>query len=192
MKNKYIITGMITLMVLAVIYALTAGSRKRDYLGAEQAVPPDLDVNEHGLAIIDYRQRNEVRSRGWRNNNPGNLVLTKELWAQKVPNNENTDGKFEQFNKVEYGVRALMKLLTNYILNGRNSIHAIISRYSTTDRTTYMNYVAAQTGIGIADKLQADKETITALAKAICEYENLPEERHMISDLILNRGWQLI
>lgn len=45
-------------------------------------------------------------SRGLRNNNPGNLILTSIGWDGKIPNAQNTDGTFEQFTSANYGIRA--------------------------------------------------------------------------------------
>lgn len=44
--------------------------------------------------------------RGIRNNNPLNLRISNNAWLGKVKNN--TDGAFEQFTTIEYGLRAAM------------------------------------------------------------------------------------
>lgn len=51
--------------------------------------------------------------RGLRNNNPLNLIISNNAWLGKC--NENTDGHFEQFITMEYGVRAAF-------INGRTII----------------------------------------------------------------------
>lgn len=53
-------------------------------------------------------------SRGIRNNNPFNLKLSKQKWIGKVPNEQNTDGTFEQFSAMCYGLRAGIMTLRNY------------------------------------------------------------------------------
>lgn len=45
--------------------------------------------------------------RGIRNNNPLNLRISNNPWLGKVSNN--TDGAFEQFTSMAYGIRAAMK-----------------------------------------------------------------------------------
>lgn len=46
--------------------------------------------------------------RGIRNNNPLNLRISNNDWQGKVPRQDNTDGAFEQFTSLEYGIRAAM------------------------------------------------------------------------------------
>lgn len=51
----------------------------------------------------------EKKSRGTRNNNPGNLRYTKVKWAGKVPDKEKKDKEFEEFTSMFYGMRAACK-----------------------------------------------------------------------------------
>ena len=52
-------------------------------------------------------------SRGFRNHNPGDIEISSNEWLGKVPESQNTDGKFEQFQDYEnqpadfWGLRAL-------------------------------------------------------------------------------------
>lgn len=50
---------------------------------------------------------NSTTPRGIRNNNPLNLVISNTPWLGKVTTN--TDGHFEQFINIEYGIRAAMR-----------------------------------------------------------------------------------
>ena len=52
--------------------------------------------------------RNTPYTRGIRNNNPGNLEKRTTDWQGKVPHPQNTDSRFEQFDTIEHGLRALM------------------------------------------------------------------------------------
>jgi hypothetical protein len=58
--------------------------------------------------IMSYTQRN------LRNHNPGNIRISDNPWLGKVPENQNTDGTFEQFQDYQgqpadfWGLRALM------------------------------------------------------------------------------------
>lgn len=51
--------------------------------------------------------------RGLRNNNPLNLRISNNTWLGKVKNN--TDGAFEQFITLEYGLRAAMRNIKTII-----------------------------------------------------------------------------
>lgn len=70
---------------------------------------------------------NLKNTRGYRNNNPGNLRHGSK-WQGLAPTQ--TDTSFCQFKTMYYGVRALDKLILNYTRNGYNTISKIISRYA--------------------------------------------------------------
>lgn len=50
--------------------------------------------------------------RGLRNNNPGNIRLSKDKWQGLRERQE--DKEFFQFVSIEWGYRALMRTLQNY------------------------------------------------------------------------------
>lgn len=88
--------------------------------------------------------------RGMKNNNPGNIRISGNAWNGKIPVSQNTDGTFEQFTFYKYGVRAMLKLIRNYIGQGHNTIAKIINRYApdTENHTTaYINFVAQNSGV---------------------------------------------
>ena len=66
--------------------------------------------------------------RGIRNNNPGNIVISNNSWQGKIAVAQNTDGHFEQFTELYYGLRALAKLLVNKVNDGQNTIRKILVR----------------------------------------------------------------
>lgn len=89
--------------------------------------------------------------RGTRNNNPGNIRISPAKWKGKVPVDLNTDGAFEQFVSMPYGIRALYRLLITYINKyGLTTVDAIIDRYapagdnSEAARNNYKNFVRQQ------------------------------------------------
>lgn len=53
-----------------------------------------------------------IMTRGLRNNNPGNIRLAAQTWQGEV--RPSKDKSFCTFERVEYGYRALLKLLRNY------------------------------------------------------------------------------
>jgi hypothetical protein len=131
--------------------------------------------------------------RGYRNNNPGNLRISKSLWLGKVPLEDNTDGAFEQFISMEYGLRAMMKLLIKYITKyGDEDVVAIVDRYAPSeenDTDNYVNTIIKYTGFGPYDDLKPDKETIIKLVNAMCIQEN---GINKISQETLEKAWDMI
>jgi hypothetical protein len=114
-------------------------------------------------------------ARGIRNNNPGNIIKSAIKWKGKVMPDKNTDGRFEQFTDMKYGVRAIMVDLRNKISNeATDTIAEIIRKWAPSnenDTNGYIAFVAKETCIGQDVKLQAGKGTLTLLAKAIIKQE---------------------
>lgn len=113
--------------------------------------------------------------RGVRNANPGNLRMSPSLWQGKIPNIENTDGAFEQFKEMKWGIRALMKLLIGYVNNGCSTIEKIISRYAPSNENNteaYIKSVCDRTGFERDEILTPDEGTIKRLVYAISYHEN--------------------
>lgn len=108
--------------------------------------------------------------RGIRNNNPGNLKISNSPWNGKIPIAQNTDGTFEQFKSLAYGTRATIKLLKNYINQGRNTPKKII-QYWDLANPTYTAFLVNETGFGENQVLQADKATLKKLTQAIARFE---------------------
>lgn len=115
-----------------------------------------------------------LESRGIRNNNPGNLVLTEIAWKGKVPNAKNTDGKFEQFTQPLWGIRAMFIDVRGDIeKDGLNTIRKLITEYAPkfeNNTAAYIQSVVNQVGIG------PDTRILPAhylnLLKAIIKHEN--------------------
>ena len=84
-------------------------------------------------------------SRGVRNNNPFNIKISNSTWLNKVPRRFNTDGTFEQFFEMKFGLRAGIRLLRNYQLKfGIGEIRHFIQRFapsSENDTKRYINFV---------------------------------------------------
>ena len=72
---------------------------------------------------MDLRGKTNIR--GLRNNNPGNLEKRTTPWQGKVPHSKNTDGRFEQFESIEMGLRALMINARTLINRGKNTIEKL-------------------------------------------------------------------
>lgn len=80
--------------------------------------------------------------RGIRNNNPFNIKLNKDNnWLGKVVS---SDPVFEQFDLIEHGVRAGLKLLSNYLKQGYDTPRKIVNRFAPRSENNvngYLHYV---------------------------------------------------
>jgi hypothetical protein len=115
--------------------------------------------------------------RGIRNNNPGNIRLSKTVWqGQKlVPE----DPDFVAFSTPLYGLRALMKtLLTYHFKYGLDTVESIINRYAPPHENAtdaYIFSVSRALKVRRTDKINLTlKPTLIALAQAIVLRENGP------------------
>lgn len=111
--------------------------------------------------------------RGIRNNNPLNLRIGND-WIGEVSNP--TDPDFEQFTKIEYGLRAGFIVLRRYISRyGRNTIAKIISSWSPprencTDK--YIDFVSTSAEIPRNLLLSFDdKARMCRLVRSMCKFE---------------------
>lgn len=115
-----------------------------------------------------------LESRGLRNNNPGNLVLTTIAWKGKVPNAQNTDGKFEQFTQPLWGIRAMFIDVRGDIeKDGLNTIRKLITEYAPkfeNNTAAYIQSVVNQVGIGPDTRILPVH--YLNLLKAIIKHEN--------------------
>lgn len=131
--------------------------------------------------------------RGIRNNDPGNIRISKSAWRGKIPVEDNTDGAFEQFETMEYGIRALMSLLITYIKRRKcDTIEKIITRYAPgneNDTASYIKSVVKRTGIGANETIIPDKMTMFKLVEAICFHEC---GGSYLSNEQINRAWELL
>jgi hypothetical protein len=118
---------------------------------------------------------NRNAPRGQRNNNPGNLIKTNIKWQGKVESDRNSDGHFEQFYEMKFGIRALIKDLLNDIKKGKNTLPKLISEFAPAHENNtdgYIQRLAKQTGLEVNEIIQPTASTIEAIVKAIIEVEN--------------------
>jgi hypothetical protein len=86
-------------------------------------------------------------TRGLRNNNPGNIKDDGTAWeGLDTPRN---DGVFLRFVSPEYGIRAMGKILTNYVaVDGvAPTVNGLVRRWSATDQDAYVNKVSGDLGV---------------------------------------------
>jgi len=141
------------------------------------------------ILFIFRKPINKVVTRGYKNNNPGNIRLTNIKWKGEV---DGTDKSFKTFKSMPYGYRALFALLREYISKGYNTIEKIISRYAPGNENNteaYINTVVKKTGIDRNTILTfAEYSRINDLVAAISFVENgiTPDS----SDI--NNGYKLL
>ena len=118
---------------------------------------------------------NTTAPRGIRNNNPGNLIITGNNWVGKINPNENTDGHFEQFRSIEYGLRALAIHLVNRIEAGKNTLEQIITEFappSENNTKAYIASVSQATGLKPTEPIKLTDKVLKELVKAFIRVEN--------------------
>ena len=117
-------------------------------------------------------------TRGYRNNNPGNIRLTTKdgkryFWKGEI---EGTDKSFKTFKSMAWGYRAIFALLKEYIGKGYNTIDKIINRYAPASEnatSSYISTVVKRSGIAADTKISAsDLVSLTKLVSAISFVEN--------------------
>ena len=130
-------------------------------------------------------------SRGLKNNNPGNIRITKDKWQGLRERQE--DKAFFQFKTMEYGYRALIRTLQNYRLKwGCKTVSDFINRWAPPVENNTSGYISR-----VCKEMQVpnsyvpdinDKATMCAFAAAISQVENgVPA---VMADV--ERGWELL
>ena len=114
-------------------------------------------------------------SRGLRNNNPGNIRITKDKWQGLRENQE--DKEFFQFTDMKWGYRALIRTLQNYRKrHGCRTVADFIRRWAPPAE----NHTSAYIG-RVCREMQVpdtyvpdieDKAAMCAFAAAISQVEN--------------------
>ena len=134
--------------------------------------------------------KNKMIPRGIRNNNPGNLVISRIPWKGKVPVKQNTDGVFEQFITMEDGIRAMMMDIRNDIIkDGLNTVRKLLTEYTKTDLESYIKTVCRITGLKEDDTITAGQDTICGLIAAMSFVEN---GGYYITEQQINKAWEML
>ena len=135
---------------------------------------------------------NRNAPRGQRNNNPGNLIKTNIKWQGKVESDKNSDGHFEQFYEMKYGVITLIKALLNDIKKGKNTLSKLISEFAPShenNKDGYIQRLAKQTGLDVYEIIQPAASLIEAIVKAIIEVEN---GKQFITSNNFKEAWNIV
>jgi hypothetical protein len=149
------------------------------------------------LLIILFRKKINTTlkmTRGYRNNNPGNIRKTYDangnqtFWTGEIIG---IDPSFKTFKSMAYGYRALFALLKEYNRKGYNTITKVINRYAPSnenDTNSYINTVSLKTGLHPDTLIDLSNETLfKSLVSAISFQENgiIPDKKD------INNGYKL-
>lgn len=127
--------------------------------------------------------------RGFRNNNPFNLVQSSIAWHGKI--NPSTDSKFEQFDLFVNGVRAGLMDIIHDIKSGKNTVRSLIEEFAPkteNDTEKYIQVVSSSLRKKDTDIITPDKQTLWFIASAIVKHENGKD----LDISVFNQAWSLI
>lgn len=113
----------------------------------------------------------ERLARGIRNNNPLNIIHSKAEWQGQSP--KQTDPNFVQFQSMEYGIRAAVRLLRAYNRRGVVTVADIVKRWCPDDTAnSYIANVCRLTGMSRNQVIDINYETqVISLLDAMIKVE---------------------
>lgn len=126
--------------------------------------------------------------RGIRNNNPGNIERSGVTW-KGMAQDQSRDPRFIVFSAPEYGIRAMARVLKNYLAQGYDTVQEVINRWAPpieNDTGAYVRAVAARVGVSPTTPINASH--LPMLIEAIIQHEN---GQQPYSPDIIARGIQL-
>lgn len=129
--------------------------------------------------------------RGFRNNNPGNIRINRDLFQGEIRPSQ--DKSFKQFETMAYGYRAIFRILRNYYNNYKlETICKMIGRWAPeneNDTDSYIKAVSDYAGIPADDPINInDREQMIRIVAGMSKVENGREAD--MSDVIA--GWNLL
>ena len=134
---------------------------------------PSISANSDNSTHDKHLAEPNWKSRGLKNNNPGNIKVGGEKWEGVVGN----DGPFLVFKSMDYGLRAMTKLLSTYQTKyGLNTIEQIITKFAPkSDKNPTEKYIAEVSkymGIARTDKINLKNDkTMLDLVNAMVRME---------------------
>lgn len=126
---------------------------------------------------MEHKQNYDQKVRGYRNNNPLNLRISRNAWKGKLPKEQNTDGSFEQFETMALGFRAALMNLRTHIRKGRRTVRDLITVWAPesdgNNTQRYIERVCRTTGMEPQTMIvPADREQMVKLVYAMAIVEN--------------------
>lgn len=117
----------------------------------------------------------QTTPRGIRNNNPLNIRISSTPWLGKIA--ANTDGAFEQFTDMKFGLRAGLVNIRTYIKRDHiDTIQAIINRWAPerdgNNTKAYIEFVCDKIKLAPGTRVRyTDKGILCMLVWAMCLVE---------------------
>jgi hypothetical protein len=185
-KKILFISGGAVLTAIAVAATVRARKRRKAWEATGNKLPPGFRNWNGGARYLSGTVR------GIRNNNPGNIRRRPTAWKGKVPFARSPDSSFEVFTAPVYGVRAMARLLRNYIDDGYNTVEKIVGKYAPgneNDTEGYIEHVAKDIQVRKNKKLKPNKKTLKALVLAMSRRENGGD---YISDSLFEQAYAII
>ena len=116
-----------------------------------------------------------MSARGLRNNNPGNIRKSKDLFLGEI--RPSADKSFKQFENMAYGYRAMFRILGNY---GRHykldTLEKVITRWAPPKENNTNNYiksVSEWSGVDKDSKVWIDnRQQMCSIVAAMSRMEN--------------------
>ncbi len=166
--------------------------------GVTYEFPSDMDDEEIGEilqkeATASSGKRNnekelqkDLRPRGVRNNNPGNIEFSERNdWVGQTGIEKHADPRFSNFDKPESGIRAMLKLFQTYNKRGQKDLDTMfrgivtaegrVSGYAPdkeNDTDNYIKFLTKRTGIGEFSEIDiSDFDTLIKLLPAVVRME---------------------
>lgn len=133
--------------------------------------------------------------RGIRNNNPLNIRKGNSWQGERHPQ---TDTQFEEFVSMEYGIRAAIKLIRNYINGNVGShipcynIYRLVNRWapsSENNTKAYIDAVEKLSGIHRYEKLDPDNRNQISKIVAAMAFVECGEQ---IDEKLIRSAWELL
>lgn len=164
---KWIIGFVLSGFGMALIWKVVASAHKAVKIEEKKAIRI-----ENGEQTENTQGAYWGNTRGLRNNNPGNLRKTADQWEGMVGD----DGAFVTFKSLEYGARAMLKLLINYKKRyGLDTLSRIISKYAPVNENNtshYIESVSTQTGISANQIIDFNsQDMLLKIAQSMCKVE---------------------
>ena len=144
---------------------------------------------------MSLEDKKKIVPRGIRNNNPLNIVKGQNWKGERHPQ---TDRRFEEFESMQYGIRAGFKLLRNYItgFNGLtskiNTIDTIIKKWAPAhenDTERYISQVCQMSGLNRYQRIAfGDRKKMVDIVNAMIYVEN----GQFIDRSVIESGYDLL